>query len=237
MLFCVCYSQTVLWAHCMYTMKSWCTNVHVVCALCTHVHSLTCSRKMKCTYSKAVQGRSKHLETGPDVNTVKPHPLINDITSFNQGLAMHRSHCHGLNRGHSFYFHPICALGKLLVHCLFGNIILYRWIGDTACCCGRAEVRVSGIARRRKCVWRRRVHQQQVVRAAPNVLFIIHYLRMRSSKNYRENWSGQKRTSRTACYGHVYHTWYAKFSVILSVSLHTQPAPYYKPKTVSQSLL
>ena len=23
------------------------------------------------------QGRSKHLETGPDVNTVKLHPLIN----------------------------------------------------------------------------------------------------------------------------------------------------------------
>ena len=65
---------------------------------------------MKCTYSKAVQGRSKHLETGPDVNTVKPHPLINDVTSFNQGLAMHRSHCHGLNRGHSFFFSPhMCA--------------------------------------------------------------------------------------------------------------------------------
>ena len=41
-----------------------------------------------------------------------------------------------------------------------------------------------------------------LLRAAPNVLFIIHYLRMRSSKNDRENWSGQNRTSRTACYGH-----------------------------------
>ena len=27
------------------------------------------------------QGRSKHLETGPDVNTVKPHPLINQMMS------------------------------------------------------------------------------------------------------------------------------------------------------------
>ena len=25
------------------------------------------------------QGRSKHLETGPDVNMVKPHPLINSL--------------------------------------------------------------------------------------------------------------------------------------------------------------
>ena len=44
--------------------------------------------------------------------------------------------------------------------------------------------------------------RRQVVRAAPKVLFIIHYLRMRSFKNDRENWSGQTRTSRTACYGH-----------------------------------
>ena len=55
-------------------------------------------------------------------------------------------------------------------------------------------------------MWRIRARQQQVVRAAPNVLFIIHCLRMRSSKNDRENWSGQNRTSRTACYGHVNYT-------------------------------
>ena len=40
----------------------------------------------------------------------------------------------------------------------------------------------------------------------PNVLFIIHYLRMCSSKNDSENWSGQNRTSRTACYGHGLYT-------------------------------
>ena len=34
-----------------------------------------------------------------------------------------------------------------------------------------------------------------------------------------------------------YHTWYAKFSMILSVPLHIQPGSYYKPMTVSQSLL
>ena len=33
-------------------------------------------------------------------------------------------------------------------------IILCRWIGDTACCCGRGEVRVPAIiARCRKCMW------------------------------------------------------------------------------------
>ena len=41
----------------------------------------------------------------------------------------------------------------------------------------------------------------------PNMLFIIHYLHKRSSKNDRENWSsqkrsGQNRTSWTTCYGH-----------------------------------
>ena len=51
----------------------------------------------------------------------------------------------------------------------------------------RSAQKVRAAARRR---W--------VVRAAPNVLFIIHYLRMRSSKNDSENWSGQNRTSRTA---------------------------------------
>ena len=52
-------------------------------------------------------------------------------------------------------------------------------------------------------MWRIRARQRQVVRVAPNVLFIIHYLHMRSSKNDRENWSSQNRTSRTTCYGHV----------------------------------
>ena len=119
---------------------------------------------------------------------------------------MQCSHCQWLNRGHSFLL-PRCALRKLLVHllmCLFGNIILYRWIGDTVCCCGRGEVREPAIARRRKWVCRIRARRRQVVRGAPNMLFIIHYLRMRSFKNGRENWSGQNRTSRTACYGHEY---------------------------------
>ena len=48
-----------------------------------------------------------------------------------------------------------------------------------------------------------RARRRQVVRAAPSVLFVIDYLRMRSSKNDSENWSGQNRTSRTACYGHA----------------------------------
>ena len=39
------------------------------------------------------------------------------------------------------------------------------------------------------------------------VLFTIHHLRMRSFKNDRENWSGQNRTSRTACYGHEIRYW------------------------------
>ena len=41
-----------------------------------------------------------------------------------------------------------------------------------------------------------RVASVGLAQARPN------YLRMRSSKNDRENWSGQNRTSRTACYGH-----------------------------------
>ena len=132
--------------------------------------------------------------------------LINDVTSFSPHLAMQCSHCHSLNRRHSFLL-PKCAHRKLLVHllmCLFGGIILYRWIGDTACCCGHGEVQAPAIARRRKCVSHICARRWQVVRGAPNVLFIIHYLRMRSSKNDRENWSGQNRTSQTACYGHGY---------------------------------
>ena len=82
--------------------------------------------------------------------------------------------------------------------CLFGDIILCPGIGDTAGCCGRGEMRVPAIARCIKCMWRIHTRRRQVVRAAPNVLF---YMRMRSSKNDRENWSGQNRTSRTACYG------------------------------------
>ena len=34
-----CYSQRALLAHCMHTMNSWYTSVHVACALCTHEHS------------------------------------------------------------------------------------------------------------------------------------------------------------------------------------------------------
>ena len=29
--------------------------------------------------------------------------------------------------------------------CVFGDIILCHWIGDTASCCGRGEVRVPAI--------------------------------------------------------------------------------------------
>ena len=54
-----------------------------------------------------------------------------------------------------------------------------------------------------KCVCRIRTNRRQVARAIPSVLFIIHYLCMRSFKNDCENWSGQNRTSRTACYSHV----------------------------------
>ena len=117
---------------------------------------------------------------------------------------MQFSHCHWLHPGHSFLL-PKCALGKLLVHwlmCLFADIILCRGIGDTASCRGRGKAQVLAIAVSRKWMWRIRA-RRQVVRAAPNVLLIIPYLRMRSSKNDHENWSGQNRTSRTACYGHA----------------------------------
>ena len=88
---------------------------------------------------------------------------------------------HWLNQRHSFLL-PKCALRKLLVHllmCLFGNIILYHWIGDTACLFLWPWQGTSS----RKCVWRIRAHQRQVVRGAPNVLFIVYYLRMCSFKN------------------------------------------------------
>ena len=48
-------------------------------------------------------------------------------------LALQLRHCHWLNRDTAF-LHK-CALEKLLVHLLmrvFGDIILCRWIGDTA---------------------------------------------------------------------------------------------------------
>ena len=118
---------------------------------------------------------------------------------------MQCSHCRWLNWGHSFLLSK-CALGKPLVHllmCHFGDIFLCRWIGNTACCCGRAKVWVPAIAWRRKCVCCIHANQRQVARAAPSVLFIIQYLRMGSLKNDYENWSGQNRTSRTTCYGHV----------------------------------
>ena len=44
---------------------------------------------------------------------------------------------------------------------------------------------------------------QESLEGPPNLLFIIHYLRMHSFKNDRENGSGQNRTSRTACYSQV----------------------------------
>ena len=97
---------------------------------------------------------------------------------------MQCSHCQWLSLGHSFLF-PKCALGKLSVHwlmCLFGDIILCRGISDTVSCCGCGEVRVPAIARCKKCVWRIRA-RWQVGRADWNVILIIHYLRMRSSKN------------------------------------------------------
>ena len=93
---------------------------------------------------------------------------------------MQCSHSHWLNWGHSFLL-PKCAPRKLLVHlsmCLFGNIILYRWIGDTACLLLWPWRGTSSW----KCVWCIRAHRRQVVRGAPNVLFVI-YLHMRSFKN------------------------------------------------------
>ena len=65
------------------------------------------------------------------------HPLVPHLT-------MQCSHRHWLNPGHSFSFAQICAWEAFssLADVPFGVIILCRSIGDTACCCGRAEVRV-----------------------------------------------------------------------------------------------
>ena len=134
---------------------------------------------------------------------------------------MQCSHCRWLNWGHSFLLSK-CALGKPLVHllmCHFGDIILCRWIGDTVCYCGRAEVRVPAIAWHRKCVCRTCANRRQVARVASSVLSIIHYLRMHSFKNDWENWSGQNRTSRTACYDHA--TFVHSESDTLSSGLNT----------------
>ena len=54
----------------------------------------------------------------------------------------------------------------------FRDVILCHGIGDTASCCGCAEIWVPAIARCRTCVWHIRT-RRQVIRAAPNLLFII----------------------------------------------------------------
>ena len=44
------------------------------------------------------------------------------------------------------------------------------------------------MARYRKCVWCTRTCRRQVVKVAPKVLFIIHYLHVRNSKNVSRAW-------------------------------------------------
>ena len=54
----------------IYTIKFHRIYIHIL------VSYNTCIASAKTTCPMP-QGRSKHLETGPDVNTVKLHPLIN----------------------------------------------------------------------------------------------------------------------------------------------------------------
>ena len=70
----------------------------------------------------------------------------------------------------------------------FGDIILCHGISDTASCCSHGEIRVPAIAQCRKCVWCIHAHWQQVIRAAPNLLFIMNQpIQVRNSTKNKEH--------------------------------------------------
>ena len=109
------------------------------------------------------------------------HALSSEVKSL--PLPLNQADC----MGHCFCSAK-CALGKLIVRWmmwLFWDIILCRGIGDTASYCSHGVVRAQVIARCR-C-------------ASAKISLSAHA----QFQNDRKNWSGQNRTSRIACYGHV----------------------------------
>ena len=118
---------------------------------------------------------------------------------------MQYSHYHWLNQGHSFLL-PKCVLGKLLVHllmCLFGDIILCHWIGDTACCCGRGEVWVPAMYSLAQKVCVAYMHALMAgCKSSPKR--VIHYSLSVHAQFLKWPWKlvRQNQTSWTACYGH-----------------------------------
>ena len=118
---------------------------------------------------------------------------------------MQCSHCHWLHPGHSFLL-PKCALGKLLVHwlmCPFRGYypvpwnrwycqLPWPWQGTSTSYSSGQKVDVA-------------YTRASTTSCKSGPKRVVHYSLSahRQFQRWPWNWSGQNRTSRTACYGHV----------------------------------
>ena len=110
--------------------------------------------------------------------------------------------CCNLKAKVTAFFCPNVRLGKLTVHCLmwlFRDSIPCCGISGTARCCGHGKVR-AWVIPRCSCD----MTPKWKINMAWYLLFIIHQYVHTQFQNNHENLSGQKQTSRTACFGHAY---------------------------------